>query len=69
MKQQLFLCPYLDRCDTRCANRFTMINLPEAFRLCAGSFDACGVYHQIRLSELPSEHEEPFVRTACPTPA
>jgi len=68
VKNKLRLCPYLDRCDARCANRFTMVNLPEAFRLCAGNFEACGIYHQIRLSEFASEHEEPFVHSTCPAP-
>ncbi len=46
------LCPYLDRRDGRCADLHTLVNLREAFRLCAGDHEACPTYHQIRLSDL-----------------
>ncbi len=46
------VCPYVDDRDARCAHRLTLINLSAAFRLCMGSYEACNVYHQIRLAEL-----------------
>jgi len=49
------LCPYVDARDARCAQRWTLINLPTAFRLCVGNYEACTVYHQIRLAELRTE--------------
>ena len=58
------LCPYLDRRDTRCAYPLTMTNLREAFRLCAGSYEVCSVYHQIRLAQLRPEDELTVVRSA-----
>jgi hypothetical protein len=48
---QRHLCPYVDLTDERCAAVHTLINLKEAFRLCAGEHESCSVYHQIRLFE------------------
>jgi len=43
--------------DARCAQRLTMLNLPTAFKLCVGNYEACSIYHQIRLAELPERTE------------
>jgi len=42
----------MDNRDARCAHRLTLFNLSAAFRLCVGRYEACNVYHQIRLAEL-----------------
>ncbi len=51
MEQPQALCPYLERRDMRCGGTMTLVNLPEAFRLCAGDHERCTVYHQIRQSD------------------
>jgi hypothetical protein len=43
------VCPFLDRQDMRCAKRMTMLNLEQAFRLCAGNYESCIYYYEIRL--------------------
>jgi hypothetical protein len=49
------LCPYLDRRDARCSGLLTLMNLNEAFRLCAGNHELCTVYHQIRAADVLRE--------------
>jgi hypothetical protein len=51
------MCPFLDRRDARCADRLTLTNLRQAFRLCAGNHDFCTNYHQIRMDDLRREQE------------
>jgi len=48
-------CPYLERRDPRCAALLTLMNLREAFRLCAGDHESCTVYYQIGLEDRRSE--------------
>lgn len=42
-------CPFLDRQDMRCAKRVTMLNLDQAYRLCAGNYESCIYYYQLRV--------------------
>lgn len=51
------VCPYMNNRDARCAQRLTMLNLPTAFKLCVGNYEACNIYHQIRLAELRERAE------------
>ncbi len=64
MNQPRGLCPYLDRRDARCAALFTLMNIREAFRLCAGDHESCTVYRQIRRAEMRSEPELPVRQLA-----
>ena len=57
------VCPFLDRQDMRCAKRMTMLNLEQAYRLCAGNYESCTYYYQIRL-EQPRIIGEPLVAGA-----
>ena len=52
-----FLCPYLDRRDARCADLLTLMNIREAFRLCAGDHESCTIFHQIRRAEARADSE------------
>ncbi len=40
-------CPFINRNDSRCAARFTLGRLGEAFRLCVNDHHDCHVYDQI----------------------
>ena len=41
-------CPFIDRNDHRCAARFTLSRLNEAFEICLGEYRSCGIYQQLR---------------------
>lgn len=44
MQEQSVICPYLDLADERCAGRFTMSKLGEAYRFCFGRPQDCPVH-------------------------
>lgn len=41
------VCPFFDRNDRRCAERFTLLRMAEVFDHCLGRYTECPVYHQI----------------------
>lgn len=55
MRNRLQVCPYLDLADDRCAGRFTMRKLGEAFRYCIGSPRDCPIYAQLVADGRPAE--------------
>lgn len=40
-------CPFLERRDGRCADRFKLQHLAEMFDQCLDKYEACDVYHEI----------------------
>ncbi len=48
-------CPHIDRNDLRCATRFSLGRLSQAYTVCFGSYRACPMYHR-----LNAEHREPL---------
>mgnify|MGYP006310879371 CR=1 FL=1 len=56
------MCPFIDQGDPRCAAHWTLVNVFETFRHCAGSYTSCPVYRQLvgrtPTGELPIEHEQ-----------
>jgi len=42
-------CPHLDANDSRCASRFSLAALDDAFSICHGGFHGCPIYHRINL--------------------
>ncbi|MFA9479403.1 hypothetical protein ACERK3_14020 [Phycisphaerales bacterium AB-hyl4] len=41
-------CPYLDKDDARCSDRFSLRRLEQAFHVCAnGGHECCSIYHQL----------------------
>jgi len=40
-------CPYVDRNDSRCANRFKLGRMEQAFSVCFGTYHVCPMYHSI----------------------
>ncbi|MBM4111550.1 MAG: hypothetical protein FJ254_09390 [Phycisphaerae bacterium] len=42
-------CPHLDASDSRCASRFSLASLEDAFGICHGGFHGCAIYHRINL--------------------
>ena len=40
-------CPHVDRNDQRCATRFSLGRIDQAFCVCFGAYAACPMYHQI----------------------
>lgn len=45
--QSIGTCPHIDRDDPRCASRFNIGRLDQAFSVCFGSFYGCPMYHRI----------------------
>ncbi|MFK7960572.1 MAG: hypothetical protein AB8G96_08595 [Phycisphaerales bacterium] len=44
-------CPYVDRGEARCARRFSLGHIDEAYRVCFGGFHGCSHYHEIRIED------------------
>ncbi len=42
-------CPHIDANDSRCASRFSLASLEDAFGVCHGGFHGCAIYHRINL--------------------
>ena len=42
-------CPHMDANDPRCASRFSLASLGDAFGICHGGFHGCAIYHRIHL--------------------
>jgi hypothetical protein len=42
-------CPFLDRADERCSNRFRLEHLKHAFKFCFGRYKACPMYLQLQV--------------------
>ncbi len=40
-------CPHVNRDDHRCASRFGLTRIDQAFDVCFGTFQACPMYHRI----------------------
>lgn len=60
----LKMCPYLENRDSRCADRLSLERLREAFLFCAGNYDHCTIFHQIRIERRRSEDNHLRARSA-----
>lgn len=40
-------CPHIDLDDVRCATRFNIGRIEQAFTVCFGSFHGCPMFHRI----------------------
>lgn len=40
-------CPFLNRSDARCAERFQVVHLQHAFRYCFQTYKACPTYLEL----------------------
>lgn len=40
-------CPHVNRNDPRCASRFCLGRIDQAFHVCFGSYRGCPMYHRI----------------------
>ncbi len=49
-------CPHIDRNDERCAHRFSIGRIDQAFNVCFGSFRACPHFHRFN-NEIAIEGE------------
>ena len=58
------MCPFLERGDDRCAERINLECLIEAFRFCAGDYERCATYHEIRLERIAGQQRERKARSA-----
>ena len=58
------LCPYLESRDTRCAERLSLESLREAFVYCAGNYEYCSVFQQIRIERRRPEDTHLRARSA-----
>jgi len=41
------VCPHVNRNDLRCASRFNLGRIEQAFCICFGAFQGCPMYHRI----------------------
>jgi len=60
-------CPFIDRDDARCDERFTLSRLREAFSYCFDSYQSCPVYHQL-MREQRREHDPTPGSPGTPAP-
>lgn len=60
MPQKAQTCPYLDLDDARCAERLTMSQIAEVYRLCLGQPADCPVYDALhaQCDSCPSISQE-----------
>ncbi len=58
------LCPFLERRDPRCADRLSLERLAEAFSLCAGRYEHCNFFQQIRVENQDRLELSRRIRTA-----
>lgn len=47
-------CPHVNRNDPRCATRFSLGRIDQAFTVCFGAYHGCPMYHRIS-GELDAE--------------
>ncbi len=52
-------CPFIDRDDSRCASKFKLGRLHNAFGICMNEYQRCATYHQI-LRESEARHTIPI---------
>ncbi len=50
-------CPHIDRDDPRCASRFNIGRLDQAFSVCFGSFHGCPMFHRINHEQFRRERQ------------
>ena len=48
-------CPFVDRDDSRCSNRFSLGRIDQAFCVCFDAFHVCPMYHQITSEAAQTE--------------
>ena len=46
------VCPHIDRDDARCASRFNINRIEQAFSVCFGSYHGCPMYHRINSEDV-----------------
>lgn len=51
-------CPFVERGDARCARRFTLDHINEAFAVCFGAHHGCENFHRLRRQELAELEED-----------
>ena len=63
--QRLGSCPHVNRNDPRCASRFCLGRLDQAFTVCFGSFHGCPMFHRINveLAEVAAREQTAVVVT------
>ena len=49
-------CPHVNRNDLRCATRFSLGRIDQAFCVCFGAFYGCPMYHRINRELARAEH-------------
>ena len=59
-------CPHIDRNDSRCAHRFSLGRIDQAFSVCLGAFYACPIFHRISAESHGKASVSP-IRTAAAT--
>jgi len=47
-------CPYVDRNDPRCATRFSLGRIEQAFSVCFGAYYGCPMFHRINSERTPT---------------
>ncbi len=56
-------CPHINGNDLRCASRFCLGRLAQAYSVCFGSYRACPMYHRLNAEQQQVRHE-PAAETA-----
>jgi len=51
------VCPFIDRDDPRCAHRFTLSHVSEAFTYCLHQYTRCPFYHDLTREQEEGERE------------
>jgi hypothetical protein len=51
-------CPHVNRNDPRCATRFSLGRIDQAFDVCFGAYHVCPMYHRINVENAPAPAAE-----------
>ena len=57
-------CPHVNRNDPRCATRFSLGRINQAFTVCFGAYHGCPMYHRIN-SEIAADAAEVSITVTC----
>jgi hypothetical protein len=66
--QPEFCCPFIDRDDHRCSQRFTLSHLDEAFTYCMHRYRQCPVYQRLMQENDTTRLAQPAAAGPTPEP-
>lgn len=56
-------CPFIDRNDPRCAHRFSLNRMNQAFTVCLNEYRTCPMYRQLSREREAPRDPQPYTLT------